>query len=69
MHVRNKSEGSNSATTANTISKRGMVLPFTPLSIAFDHVNYFVDMPAVSPHLIVLDCKKLTSKDQDKNNS
>ncbi|PON42824.1 ABC transporter-like [Parasponia andersonii] len=26
--------------------KRGMVLPFQPLSLAFNHVNYFVDMPA-----------------------
>ncbi|KAG6383670.1 hypothetical protein SASPL_156567 [Salvia splendens] len=25
--------------------KRGMVLPFTPLSMSFDSVNYFVDMP------------------------
>ncbi|PIN08713.1 Pleiotropic drug resistance proteins (PDR1-15), ABC superfamily [Handroanthus impetiginosus] len=27
-------------------SKRGMVLPFKPLSLSFDHVNYYVDMPA-----------------------
>ncbi|XWS75284.1 hypothetical protein CRYUN_Cryun01aG0073100 [Craigia yunnanensis] len=27
-------------------TKRGMVLPFQPLSLAFDHVNYYVDMPA-----------------------
>ncbi|PON56002.1 ABC transporter-like [Trema orientale] len=26
--------------------KRGMVLPFQSLSLAFNHVNYFVDMPA-----------------------
>lgn len=25
-----------------------MVLPFQPLSLAFNHVNYYVDMPAVS---------------------
>ncbi|XP_050121835.1 pleiotropic drug resistance protein 2-like isoform X1 [Malus sylvestris] len=25
--------------------KKGMVLPFQPLSLAFNHVNYFVDMP------------------------
>lgn len=25
-----------------------MVLPFKPLSLSFDHVNYYVDMPAVS---------------------
>ncbi|KAG6487497.1 pleiotropic drug resistance protein 2-like [Zingiber officinale] len=27
-------------------AKRGMVLPFQPLSLAFNHVNYYVDMPA-----------------------
>jgi ABC-type multidrug transport system ATPase subunit len=25
--------------------KRGMVLPFTPLTMSFDNVNYYVDMP------------------------
>ncbi|KAG6519908.1 ABC transporter G family member 42-like [Zingiber officinale] len=29
----------------NVAPKRGMVLPFTPLSMSFDEVNYFVDMP------------------------
>ncbi|XP_065870872.1 pleiotropic drug resistance protein 2-like isoform X2 [Euphorbia lathyris] len=29
----------------NTV-KRGMALPFQPLSLAFDNVNYYVDMPA-----------------------
>lgn len=28
--------------------KRGMVLPFTPLAMAFNNVNYYVDMPPVS---------------------
>ena len=28
--------------------KRGMVLPFQPLSLEFNHVNYYVDMPVVS---------------------
>lgn len=27
--------------------KRGMILPFTPLAMSFDEVNYFVDMPPV----------------------
>ncbi|KAK6138037.1 hypothetical protein DH2020_028233 [Rehmannia glutinosa] len=27
-------------------NKRGMVLPFKPLSLTFDRVNYYVDMPA-----------------------
>ncbi|KAK9126461.1 hypothetical protein Scep_015307 [Stephania cephalantha] len=29
------------------VQRRGMVLPFQPLSLAFNHVNYYVDMPAV----------------------
>ncbi|XP_062018349.1 pleiotropic drug resistance protein 2-like [Rosa rugosa] len=32
--------------TSNGQAKRGMVLPFQPLSLAFSHVNYYVDMPA-----------------------
>lgn len=28
--------------------KRGMILPFTPLAMTFDSVNYYVDMPVVS---------------------
>ncbi|KAL6199774.1 hypothetical protein ACLB2K_029557 [Fragaria x ananassa] len=40
MQVRN-AEGSS-----NVQAKRGMVLPFQPLSLAFSHVNYYVDMPA-----------------------
>ncbi|CAN0916694.1 Pleiotropic drug resistance protein 2 [Linum grandiflorum] len=27
-------------------SRKGMVLPFQPLSLAFNHVNYYVDMPS-----------------------
>lgn len=33
---------------AETRSRSGMVLPFKPLSLAFNHMNYYVDMPAVS---------------------
>ncbi|KAL0303556.1 UNVERIFIED_CONTAM: Pleiotropic drug resistance protein 2 [Sesamum radiatum] len=44
MSVRSKSEGNNSA--ENSMTRKGMVLPFTPLSLAFHHVNYYVDMPA-----------------------
>lgn len=29
--------------------KHGMSLPFQPLSISFEDVKYFVDMPVVSP--------------------
>ncbi|KAK9130975.1 hypothetical protein Sjap_011462 [Stephania japonica] len=31
---------------AGVAPRRGMVLPFTPLAMSFDDVNYFVDMPA-----------------------
>ncbi|KAL0401567.1 UNVERIFIED_CONTAM: Pleiotropic drug resistance protein 2 [Sesamum latifolium] len=47
MSVRSKSEGNNSA--ENSMTRKGMVLPFTPLSLAFHHVNYYVDMPAEIP--------------------
>lgn len=30
--------------------KRGMVLPFTPLTMSFDNINYYVDMPKVTPN-------------------
>lgn len=43
MQVQN-AQGSSS----NDQVKRGMVLPFQPLSLAFNHVNYYVDMPLVS---------------------
>lgn len=46
MAVRNKSRGKKSE--ENGSRRRGMVLPFTSLSLAFDHVNYYVDMPIVS---------------------
>jgi len=28
-------------------SKRGIVLPFTPLVMSFNNINYYVDMPLV----------------------
>ncbi|KAM7463815.1 hypothetical protein LguiA_031936 [Lonicera macranthoides] len=46
MAVRNAPGSSNSNVAQNTTVKKGMVLPFQPLSLAFDHVNYYVDMPA-----------------------
>ncbi|KAJ4840810.1 hypothetical protein Tsubulata_036271 [Turnera subulata] len=48
-----KTEGKNSfeitesAYGEQPTKKRGMVLPFQPLSLAFDHMNYYVDMPAM----------------------
>lgn len=41
-------EQENVNDSVSATNKRGMVLPFTPLSLSFDHVNYYVDMPAVS---------------------
>ncbi|KAH7863133.1 hypothetical protein Vadar_013734 [Vaccinium darrowii] len=47
MSVRNPYANTSSTVSAgNTQAKRGMVLPFEPLSLAFNHVNYYVDMPA-----------------------
>ncbi|PON48574.1 ABC transporter-like [Trema orientale] len=45
----NHTKKSNSEENAgeNAVNKKiGLVLPFQPLSLAFDHVNYYVDMPA-----------------------
>ena len=33
--------------TAKLEVKRGMILPFQPLSISFADIKYYVDMPAV----------------------
>ncbi|GMN37142.1 hypothetical protein TIFTF001_006571 [Ficus carica] len=53
MAIRRMSSRSNpngisrNADSANGVApKRGMVLPFTPLAMSFDSVNYYVDMPA-----------------------
>lgn len=41
--------GDSALEGANGVApKRGMVLPFTPLAMSFDSVNYYVDMPPVS---------------------
>ncbi|KAK9054723.1 hypothetical protein SSX86_025802 [Deinandra increscens subsp. villosa] len=37
---------SSSLSDPNGASKKGMVLPFTPLAMSFDSMNYFVDMPS-----------------------
>ncbi|CAN1308011.1 ABC transporter G family member 39 [Linum perenne] len=39
MVIRNDHSGTKA-------TRRGMVLPFRPLSLAFNHVNYYVDMPS-----------------------
>ncbi|KAL7195797.1 hypothetical protein ACSBR1_035934 [Camellia fascicularis] len=47
MEVRNASQSSDSIIGASGHSTRkGMVLPFQPLSLVFSHINYYVDMPA-----------------------
>ncbi|XP_059428884.1 ABC transporter G family member 34-like [Corylus avellana] len=43
MAVRSSSEIVGASDNA---PRRGMVLPFRPLSLAFNHINYYVDMPA-----------------------
>lgn len=48
MQVRNNTRESTGSIVTDNAPKRGMVLPFQPLSLAFNHVNYYVDMPAVS---------------------
>lgn len=49
MVIRNNITSASSA--GNGEPRKGMVLPFKPLSLAFNHVNYYVDMPAVSLHI------------------
>ncbi|KAG5392294.1 hypothetical protein IGI04_022257 [Brassica rapa subsp. trilocularis] len=39
-------ESKNEIPMENVSTKKGMVLPFTPLALSFDDVKYFVDMPA-----------------------
>ncbi|KAL2539206.1 ABC transporter G family member 29 [Abeliophyllum distichum] len=41
----NRNEDSNLEAERDFAPKRGMVLPFTPLAMSFDGVNYFVEMP------------------------
>ncbi|CAH9122111.1 unnamed protein product [Cuscuta epithymum] len=36
----------SSSVEQNAVKMKGMVLPFQPLSLAFNHINYYVDMPA-----------------------
>lgn len=37
----------NNSESKSFYAKRGMVLPFTPLTMSFDNINYYVDMPKV----------------------
>ncbi|XP_065867144.1 pleiotropic drug resistance protein 2-like isoform X1 [Euphorbia lathyris] len=44
--VATREVNSSISSVAENQSKKGMVLPFQPLSLTFNHVNYYVDMPA-----------------------
>jgi hypothetical protein len=43
-----RSRRSNDKNLVVPKEQKGMILPFEPLSISFDDISYFVDMPAVS---------------------
>ncbi|XWS11667.1 hypothetical protein CRYUN_Cryun37aG0019100 [Craigia yunnanensis] len=43
LPVRNSSDIAN---VVDRATRRGMVLPFQPLSLTFNHINYYVDMPS-----------------------
>ncbi|KAK4410533.1 ABC transporter G family member 42, partial [Sesamum angolense] len=45
VHELSRSGNSSVGTARGVAPKRGMVLPFTPLAMSFNDVNYFVDMP------------------------
>lgn len=46
--------------TNGVAGKKGMILPFSPLAMSFDTVNYFVDMPPVrNKHFHHLFCHDL----------
>lgn len=38
---------------------KGMVLPFTPLSLTFHHLNYYVDVPKVNPSPLIQSCSNM----------
>lgn len=48
MEARNTRNEMNISLGGSPNRKKGMVLPFQPLSVAFNHINYYVDMPSVS---------------------
>ncbi|KAI3707559.1 hypothetical protein L6452_26185 [Arctium lappa] len=45
MEVRSSSGRNYPTVVAPRMKRRGMVLPFQPLSLAFNHVNYYIDTP------------------------
>ncbi|KAF5946438.1 hypothetical protein HYC85_016666 [Camellia sinensis] len=52
MTVRNASRGTDSSVgVTDHAPRKGMLFPFQPLSLAFNHINYYVDMP-ISQHCL-----------------
>ncbi|VFQ81308.1 unnamed protein product [Cuscuta campestris] len=45
IDVGTRHSGQSSGVEHNARKNKGMVLPFQPLSLAFNHINYYVDMP------------------------
>ncbi|KAK2454243.1 pleiotropic drug resistance protein [Trifolium repens] len=45
MEVKNKTHSSIPKAAKDAKFKKGMVLPFQPLSLVFENVNYYIDMP------------------------
>lgn len=54
MEVRKTDHSSIPKAPESTKSKKGMVLPFRPLSLAFQDVNYYIDMPLVTSNSLIL---------------
>ncbi|CAL5410562.1 unnamed protein product [Camellia sinensis] len=51
MTVRNASRGTDSSVgVTDHAPRKGMLFPFQPLSLAFNHINYYVDMPTDDVH-------------------
>ena len=64
-----KRNSSEIANNADRPARRGMVLPFQPLSLTFNHINYYVDMPAVSVYIFAMSSKHFSLAKQHKTSS
>ncbi|KAL5161234.1 ABC transporter G family member 39 [Glycine soja] len=49
-------ESSEMASSLNQEPRKGMILPFQPLSLAFNHISYYVDMSAFAYAFLTLAC-------------
>ena len=52
-NLSSRKEDTSLEAASGVAPKRGMVLPFTPLAMSFDNVNYFVDMPPVRIEILI----------------